>query len=144
MYESYFKFPLNLEETIGKKELEKTTLEQSIQQHLQFIATTSFGECKHDDLFGCGIWEIDFLIFPNNTFIREHLKAYLKESIKRYEKRIENISVDVEISDSDLSPINAKVRAKKRADIFVNATLKKNNKAFSSKLSFYIGPLSYH
>ncbi|MTI31219.1 GPW/gp25 family protein [Xanthovirga aplysinae] len=141
---SYYKFPLKLGKVIQKQELEKATLEQSVSQHIRLIATTGFGDFKHDDLYGCGIWEIDFLIFPNNTIIREYVKNSLEESIKRYEKRIEKINLEVQISDSGLSSQTSKVRAKKRADILVNATLVKNNKPFSTQLYFYIGPLSFH
>lgn len=139
----YYKQPLNFKKLIDKKDLEKTNLDQSIAQYCNLIITSSFGECKFDENFGCGIWEIDFNLLTNLNILKDKLAKDILASITQYEKRITMIEVIVEIGELGSPAYKTSTRLKKRINLFINATVVQTRRPFNFHGNFFIGPFSY-
>ena len=73
---TYYKTPIDFKAFMEKRDLAKTTLENSIDQQLFLLATTAWGECKCDEGFGAGFWEADFDMLKSDA----NLKLLVKES----------------------------------------------------------------
>ncbi|MWB96733.1 lysozyme [Flavobacterium sp. GA093] len=139
---AFYKLPINFNEILQKKELEKTSLEHSIAQQIILLATTTFGECKFDENFGSKIWEIDFDLLMNENTLKEIISKTMKQSLLLHENRIKVNEIKVELSEIKFSIQNVK-RAKKRVDIRIEATVKSTNRPFDFSGYFFVGPLSY-
>lgn len=110
---AFYKLPINFNEIIQKKELEKTSLEHSIAQQIILLATTTFGECKFDENFGSKIWEIDFDLLMNENTLKEIISKTMKQSLLLHENRIKVNEIKVELSEIKFHVQDLK-RAKKR------------------------------
>lgn len=139
----YYKMPINFGNLIQKKELEKTDLKNSIAQYINAIATTSFGECKYDESFGCQIWEADFDILSDYNVMKQNIKQALTDAIKLHENRLNLQEVEVEITEEKVSALESSLRMKKKVNITINGFIKKTNRAFNFYGYFFLGPLSY-
>lgn len=71
------------------------------------------------------------------------MRDSLEESLNKYEKRLNDVRVDVKIKQEELTAVESSNRIKKRIDITVRGKIKKTSEAFSYVEYFYIGPLSY-
>lgn len=139
----YYNIPINFKEIIEKKEASKTNLEQSIAQYINLTLTTSFGECKFDELYGCNIWEMDFDILAKTNVLKYQIQNDVKETLHLHEKRLELKDVTVEINEAQSSSYNNAMRMKKKVFVLVDGFVKKTNRPFKFKLDFFVGPLSY-
>ena len=94
-------------------------------------------------LFGCAIWEIDFDNLKSTNKLKSLIVDSLQESLKKHEKRLSNIKVEVKIMQEEILNNDSINRIKKRIDLKVKGKVKKTNEVFSYVEYFYIGPLSY-
>ncbi|MCL9805336.1 GPW/gp25 family protein [Flavobacterium amniphilum] len=143
MYGIYYKTPIDFKDLMEKKEIEKTNLEHSIAQFINLAATTSFGECKFDEGFGCKIWEMDFDLLSDQNTIKDRIRDALKATIKKYEYRLELSDIEVSITEAKAASYNNGLRMKKKVNVVVNGNVKKTNRAFNFYGYFFVGPLSY-
>ena len=143
MYGIYYKTPISFKDLIAKKEIEKTNLEHSIAQYINLVATTSFGECKFDEIFGCKIWETDFDLLSDQNTLKDRIREDLKEAVKLHEYRLELTEIDISITESKASSYNNGLRMKKKVNVVINGNVKKTNRPFNFYGYFYVGPLSY-
>lgn len=141
MHTEYYKLPLKLGQVSQKKEHEKCSLAESVAGVVHLIAVTYFGECKHDNSFGCEIWEHDFENISNPQQHREYLIDSVQRTIKKQEKRLTDIYVDIQIEQIDY--LLSQRRIKSRITLKIKATLLETNEAFTHFDQFFIGPLSY-
>ncbi len=142
MITEYYKLPLQLSQMRKKKEPKKCTLYESVAAMIHLISVTYFGECKHDESFGCEIWEHDFENIINSQLYKDHLRDSIKQTIETHELRLTNIRVKIQI---ELVDFKARTRrAKSRINLEVYGTLALTNEPFSFTDKFYIGPLSYY
>lgn len=141
MREAFYKLPIQFNSIIQKKELERTSIEDSIAQHIILLATTAFGECKGDDTYGSKLWEIDFDLLMNENKIKEIISTGLKDSLACHEVRIKVLEVNVELSQVKLNMPEA-IRLKKKINISIKSTVKSTNRSFNLSFSFFVGPLS--
>jgi len=142
MHTQYFKLPLNFSDAVQQKELRKCSLHESVTGMVHLIAVTYFGECKHDETFGCEIWEHDFENISNPQQFREKLIRSVRATIEKQEKRLTNIQVDIQLDQIDI--MMAMRRVKSRISLRVKGTLVATNESFSHHDQFFIGPLSYY
>lgn len=144
MYDTYYKTPLKFKDLIEKKDLEKVSLEYSIAQFINIVITSSFGECKFNEIFGCKIWEADFdlLSYPNT--LKDRIKNDVKVAIKMQENRLDLTEVEVSIGNVKAASYNNSYRIKKRITIEIKGFIKKTNRDFSFITKFFVGPLSYN
>lgn len=139
----YYNIPLNFKEIIEKKEASKTNLEQSIAQYINLTLTTSFGECKFDELYGCRIWEMDFDILAKSNILKYQIQNDVKDTLQLHENRLDLKEVNVEINEVQSSSYNNALRMKKKVYVSVEGFVKKTNRPFKFNLDFFVGPLSY-
>ena len=139
---TYYKPPIDFKALIEKRDLAKTTLETSIDQQLLLLATTAWGECKFDEGFGIGFWEVDFDMLKSDANLKLLVKESLKESIQRYEKRLFVQEVEVEVTNQNLSTLE-KTRTKKKVMIYVKGFIKETNNPYEYRTHLFIAPLSY-
>ena len=137
----YFTIPLKLEELIEKNEHPRCTLGESVAMMCQLITTSQFGEYKHDNSFGCEIWEHDFENIVNTQLYKDQLKKSIKETIKKHEPRLTDVTVDIQMEQIE-SRVGGK-RIKSRISLHVEGILALTNESFSFNEQFFVGPLSY-
>ena len=142
MISDYYSLPLQLNLISQKKEHPKCSLAESVAEMLRLISITYFGECKHDESFGCEIWEHDFENIANTQIYREQLVHSIKHTIEKQEPRITNVRVDVQIEQIDYKLFQRRIKS--RITLKVLGTLVLTNESFTYKDQFFIGPLSYY
>ncbi len=142
MNKSYYKVPFNFKSFFEQKDLKKITLQESISQYISLIITTAFKEYKHDYDFGSEIWETDFDLLTNVNRLKEQIKISLSAKIKKLEKRLSNVNVNIVLGES-IIPNKTKTRLKKQLKIEITGIIKKTNEPYSFLGSYYIAPLSY-
>ncbi|WP_392420382.1 GPW/gp25 family protein [Capnocytophaga canis] len=138
----YYKLPIDFENLINKKELPKMTLEDSVEQYIFMLMTTSFGECKFDEKYGCEIWDSDFDLLKNDNDLKNYIIKSLKNTLMQYEKRIDLEDIEVIISEQDLGGHHKK-RIKKKIIIHVKGIILETNRSFGFQKYFFVSPLSY-
>ncbi|MFD0862848.1 GPW/gp25 family protein [Sungkyunkwania multivorans] len=141
MITSYYKLPLEVSKIVKNNDLQKCDIKQSIVHFVHLITTSYFGECTFDESFGCSIWNVDFDNLTSTNRLRNIIAESLEESIEKHEKRLDKVSIRIDIKQEELkSTFN---RIKKRVDIRVKGVIKQTNEPFQSLEKFYIAPLSY-
>ncbi len=143
MYGIYYNTPINFQDLLEKKDLEKTNIESSIGKYINLVVTSSFGECKFNEMFGCKMWEMDFDLLSNSNTLRDRIKNDVKEAIKMHENRLDLTEVEIIIKDAPAASYNNALRMKKRIHVIISGFIKKTNRPFNFKGHFFVGPLSY-
>ena len=144
MKDSYYKLPLKFGALFNRRELPKTTLEESIAQYINMVATSSFGECKFDDTLGCEFWDTDFDLLTDAQSLKNHITKSITETVRKYESRLKLTQVNVGITSHNLGTGQSQViRMKKRVSVEINGFIIKTNRPFLFQGYFYIAPLSY-
>ena len=135
--------PINFSDLMHEGEHESCNLHQSIAQRIHLILVTNFGEYRSDPDFGCVIWEHDFENMPNLNLWKDKMIKNIKEVLEKYEKRLTNHHVNIEISQEEFSQGEQDVikRIKRRIDITMKANIKKTNEAFQFQETLYISPV---
>lgn len=139
----YYALPLEPELLMQKKEHPGRTLKQSVADHLHLIVTTAFGEMQSDADFGNSIWEHDFDNLTTRTKQQEWMKQSLILAIKKHEKRIDGVKVEVMVKQEEVAVLLVERRVKKRLDIYVTARLTATSEDIVFRDSFFVSPLSY-
>ena len=143
MNNTYYSLPLNAKKLIGNKSHDTCNLNESISHFIHLINTSYFGECTFDESFGCSIWIIDFDNLKSSNRLTGMIQESLLDSLRKHEKRINRIRVEVKMKQEELFGMSASNRIKKRIDITIKGRVKKTDEPFSYVEYFYIGPLSY-
>jgi GPW/gp25 family protein len=138
----YYKLPIDFEGLMKKQDLAKIALEDSISQSIFTLMTTSFGECKFDETYGCELWDSDFDLLKSDNELKVFVAKSLKNSILQHEKRIFLQDVEVTISEQDLGNTHKK-RMKKKILVSVRAIILETNRPFVYDFFFFVSPLSY-
>ncbi len=139
----YFSLPLSLERIMHQQELGKSSLQQSVVQHLHLLLTTSFGEFAGDISFGCGIWDHDFDNVTSAHKLKELIRQSLLNTIQEQEKRLRQVRVEINLQQEESAESKNSKTIKKRIEIGISAILQATNEKFSFRDSFFVGPLSY-
>lgn len=123
---------------------DRCSMRESINQHINLIITTAFGEMQQDENFGCGIWDCDFDNLTSSNKIREKIKLSVQQAVTNYEQRLQSVKVDVFIKEEELNTTINGRQVKRKMDIQVTAVTKLTSEQFSERYSFFTGPLSYY
>ena len=142
MAKPYYQAPFDFKRFFEKKELKKLSVRDSISQFISIIITTYFEEYTYDEEFGSEIWETDFDLLVNANVLKEQIKYSLTDQIERYEKRLNNIDLNVELMER-LSNKSNRVRLKKYLLITITGTIIKTDEPFRFTGDYYLAPLSY-
>lgn len=145
MDKTHYNLPIRFETLIGENEEEHTmcTELESIDQHIELLLTTCPGELKFDQDWGCHIWDMDFQrVISHNTWEKD-FKSHVLAAIQKYEKRISDIGIEIDIHEVTREDYALQTTAiKKRVTLKINAILVSNNKKCGFKYILYLGPLS--
>lgn len=135
--------PLNFTALNEGAEHSSCNIHQSIAQRIHLILVTNFGEFRSDPDFGCAIWEHDFENMPNLNLWKDKMIKNVKEILEKYEKRLANHQVNIEVSQEEFSHGEQVVikKIKRRIDITMKANIKKTNEAFQFQETLYISPV---
>jgi len=126
-----------------RQELVKCSLQESVEQHLHLLFTTSFGEFLADSNFGCGIWDNDFDNVTSDHKLKETIRLSLLNAIKDHEKRLRQVRVEITLQQKEIVTARTNATIKKRIDINVSAVFNSTNEKFNFLDIFFVGPLSY-
>ncbi|NDV64652.1 GPW/gp25 family protein [Bacteroides sp. 224] len=142
---NFYKLPLDISKFFSESggTLEQCSELESIDQYLALILTTRHGEHSFDSLFGTRLWEMDFENIVSRATWEEKFTNYVKEAIEKYEKRLKNVEVKIDVKDvvrEETAVQGFSVR--KRVDVIILATVISSNKHHGFKHVLYLGPLS--
>lgn len=99
-------FPLRIEES----KLKWSAYEESIEESVMLILSTTKGERLMRPEFGCGLSE---LVFAKNDMSTASLAIfYVEEALKEWEPRIELIKVDANPDKANNSRLNIEIEYK--------------------------------
>lgn len=141
MGEVYYALPLNLGGIISKKEQPHISLRESIAEWIHLLVVTHYGECKHDETFGCEIWEHDFENISNSQKFKDEVQRAILKTLTLHEPRLSDVRLDLQIEQTEVLVHNRRIKI--RIGIRVRGIIRKTNEQFLHQESFFIGPLSY-
>ena len=143
MRHKYYTLPLDPGSLMQKKEHPGCNLKQSVGHHLHLIITTAFGEMQSSPDFGNSIWEHDFDNVTTRIRQQEWMKQSLLQAIRKHEKRLDAVKVDVLVKQEEIGALSAERRVKKRLDINITGRLTATSEDITFRDSFFVSPLSY-
>jgi len=115
----------------------------SISQYIELIIFTRYGEHRYNPEFGCEIWDMDFELIQSETLWEEKLRQSLLKSIKKFEKRIYDIDIDVHIGEiNKFYPLRNVSEIKKQVQIIIKGKLNKTGEYYTFSTSLFLSPLS--
>lgn len=135
----YLKLPVRFQQFFENKKLPACNLLDSIYRNLHLIITTMPGENKTDALYGSSFWENDYDTHLNNDVRKEIIINSLKNQVARYEQRIADVSLDVNVRLSNVM-INSIEMQKKKIEIVIKGKIKRNMEPFIFQTGFFISP----
>jgi predicted component of type VI protein secretion system len=141
MSEQYYPPPLNLGEVMRQREMPRINLRESISRWLHILFVTRYGECKHDETFGCQIWEHDFENISNIQKFKEELTRSIIASVISHEPRLADVKAEIQVEQVEYVVKNRRIKI--RIGIRVRGTIRKTNEPFVHLENFFVGPLSY-
>lgn len=140
---NYYKLPLKFSSFLEKNELGTCEIRDSIAQNIHLLNTTYFGECTFNYEFGSAIWEMDFDNLKSRNNLKGLITKSLESAIEDFEKRLTNVTVKVNVDESQQAVSKSSVYMKKAVTISIKGKIIHTNEDFIYTDFFYIGPLSY-
>ena len=138
----YLKLPLNFDQFFQKKKLERCTLKDSIARNIHLLITTQLEENNQDYTYGAQFWDHDYDIHMTNAVRREMVLATLKKQLQKYEKRLSNPVIEVNVIQKEYKLAN-NLQLRRRIEIVVKGYLLRTNEPFRFQTSFFIGPMLF-
>lgn len=143
MEEHFLNKPLNLNQVFKSHRLQGADLGKSISNYLELIIFTRKGEHRYNPDFGCEIWDLDFELIVSESLWEERFRKSLLQSITQYEQRIEQVDVNVQITEVEqFMPSKKLVEIKKKVAIYVQARMRETNERYAFSTSLFLSPLS--
>ncbi|EFI47606.1 GPW/gp25 family protein [Segatella oris] len=137
----YLKLPLDLSAALGGQ-LERCSYEESIAQNIMMMIVSKYGEAESKDDYGSVIWNLEYNQTVFNQDWEENVKKSLEKTIVKYEHRLKNIEVNVELTEVEEEIRNKYPNARRRVRIGVRGLLILNDNPFYFNTYLYISPLS--
>lgn len=137
----YLKLPLDLPAALGGQ-LERCSYEESIAQNIMMMIVSKYGEAESKDDYGSVIWNLEYNQTVFNQDWEENVKKSLEKTIAKYEHRLKDIQVNVELTEVEEEIRNKYPNARRRVRIGVKGLLILNDNPFHFNTYLYISPLS--
>lgn len=137
----YLKLPLKFGMFFDKQKIPTCSLLDSIYRNLHLLITSASGENKCDELYGASFWDNDYDIHLSNDSRREIITNGLKQQIARYEKRINDVTVEVNVKLSGTAYHGVEIQRRK-VEITVKGKIIRSSEPFAFRTGFFIGPLT--
>ena len=128
----------------GKQKHPKCSLEESIRQHIFLMLVTRFGANRYAYDYGCELWKYDFDSPKTINSQRPNLERSIKELLQRFEPRLGDVSVSIQITAEDLpiSKFGTVRKAKKKISIVIKGKMIETNRTFEPKpFIVYLSPI---
>lgn len=143
MSENLYAKPFRFDSIFTGTDLQSTDMGKSISNHLELIIFTRYGEHRHNENFGCEIWDLDFELIVSESLWEEKFRKSLLKSVSEYEKRIYEISVEVHITEvENVYPLRNITEIKKKVDISIRGLIKTTAEKYFFNMSLFLSPLS--
>ncbi len=145
MNNTFYRLPVRFDSIFEENggDMPKCSELESIDQHIELLLTTCPGELKFDRNFGCRIWDMDFERVVSRKNWENDFKACVLECVQKYEPRLGELSVNIEIKDVTRADSALQTTAiKKEVLILINARLLSTGSPCGFHFILYLGPLS--
>jgi phage baseplate assembly protein W len=140
----YYKTFIDMQGVTSGGSMATCSLGESISQLLFMLISTRKGEMPGDLEFGCAIWDLQFEIVVDPMKWKYAVENSLQQGVATYEKRLEQVVVDVSLKDVEMTyPYKQFPEIKKQATIQVQGKLKHSQENFSFSTRVFVSPLAY-
>lgn len=137
----YLKLPLLFEPFFEQRAIATCNMESSIMRFLHLLITTTQEEFMVDEQFGWAFWDEDYSTHVTSDLRKEQLVHHLQAQIGKYEQRLTEVVVEVQIKNN-LMPHQGVMVERRRVEIGIKAKLSHSLEPFSFYTGFYIGPFN--
>lgn len=138
---NYLKLPLNLSGALNGQ-LKRCSYEESIAQHIMMLIVSRYGEVEGKEDYGSVIWDLEFNQVLRNSDWEETVRQSLEATIKKYESRLKNVQVRVELTEVEEDVRDKYPNARQRVRVWVSGIMIRNDQDFSFATHLYISPIS--
>jgi phage baseplate assembly protein W len=145
MQKQYYKLPIRFSSVFDEDGRRFAVCDElsSIDQYIELLLTTCPGEHKFDKSFGCGIWDMDFESVTSRQNWKDSFTAHILKAIQTFEKRLQDVSVEIEINDVARHDYTLQTTAiKQEVQIRVRAQSVSTGEPCGFRYVLYLGPLS--
>jgi phage baseplate assembly protein W len=134
--------PFKLKNILSDKELETTDLGRSVSQNIELIIFTRYGEHRHNNHFGCKIWDLDFELVVSERIWEEKFRQSLLRSVTDYEHRLYQVEVEIKMSEVEKLFFGKNVtEIKKKVEISVSGRINTTGEKYYFNTSLFLSPL---
>jgi phage baseplate assembly protein W len=135
--------PFRLIRLFENRDLQGADAGKSISQHIELIIFTRFGEHRHNNNFGCEIWDLDFELIVSETTWEEKFRQSLLKSITDYENRLYQVEVEIKMTEVEKSfTIRNVTEIKKKVDISIRGRINITGEKYYFNTALFLSPLS--
>lgn len=138
---NYLKLPLDLSRTLNGQ-MQRCSYEESIAQHIMMLIVSRYGEVEGKEDYGSVIWDLEFNQVLKNADWEEKVRQSLETTITKYESRLKDIHVRVELTEVEEDVRNKFPNARQRVRVWVNGVMVRNDQQFNFSTHLYISPIS--
>ena len=138
---NYLKVPLDLSRTLNGQ-MQRCSYEESIAQHIMMLIISRYGEVEGKEDYGSVIWDLEFNQVLKNADWEEKVRQSLEATITKYESRLKDIHVRVELTEVEEDVRNKFPNARQRVRVWVNGVMVRNDQQFNFNTHLYISPIS--
>ena len=138
---NYLKLPLDLSKTLNGQ-MQRCSYEESIAQHIMMLIVSRYGEVEGKEDYGSVIWDLEFNQVLKNADWEEKVRQSLEATITKYESRLKDIHVRVELTEVEEDVRNQFPNARQRVRVWVNGVMVRNDQQFNFNTHLYISPIS--
>ena len=138
---NYLKLPLDLSRTLNGQ-MQRCSYEESIAQHIMMLIVSRYGEVEGKEDYGSVIWDLEFNQVLKNADWEEKVRQSLEATITKYESRLKDIHVRVELTEVEEGVRNKFPNARQRVRVWVNGVMVRNDQQFNFSTHLYISPIS--
>lgn len=137
----YLKLPLDLSSALEGR-MERCSNEESIAQHIMMLIVSHYGEVESKNDYGSIIWNLEYNQVVINNDWEENVKKSLEKTITKYERRLKDIRVQVDLTEVEEEIRNKYPNARRRVKIWIFGLLVANDRPFHFSTHLYISPIS--
>ncbi len=119
-------------------------LRESIQMNIHLLIKTHYGDYRFNKDYGCYIWNKDYSVVTNVSKWKDELCSLIKDTIEKYEVRLEKIKVNLVLEDAEFSEKfkDQPLRLKKKITIKIEGMIGYLNESFEHYEYLFFSPLS--
>lgn len=138
--EKYYHIPFRFSEITTKgEELKEVSLIESIANNCTLIIGSRFRSHRFDTMYGCALWDRDFDISEDLKW-EEDLQKSVTNSLQKYERRLEQIRIDLKFGENIIrNKNNAYLR--KSIKVSIQSKIKTTGESFFFEKILYISPV---